>query len=277
MACSASADAISAAADAIGIAPAIGATNIGSSVQGRMRRPAQRRVALHRLQELGQQEDRAEHPEVHQERETFASANARFWKKRRGSIGAACAAPTDERHQQRGAEASDAEDLGWSSLSVAADDPLDDAEQAGADEAEAGKVQRAGRAVALAQARQASGTSTRPIGTLSQKIQCQEMPSTTRRRPRGPSATARPPMPPSAERQAARSAGTAALRMVSVSGRTIAPPSPAGRGRCERVAGARAAARGEREDAHADTNMRRRPKRSPSAAPVSSSTAKVSV
>ena len=50
-------------------APAIGATNIGIAVHGRMRRPEpKRRVALHRLEELREQEDRAEHPEEHEQR-----------------------------------------------------------------------------------------------------------------------------------------------------------------------------------------------------------------
>ena len=50
-------------------APAIGATKIGIAVHGRIRRPGpERRVALHRLEELREQEDRAEHPEEHEER-----------------------------------------------------------------------------------------------------------------------------------------------------------------------------------------------------------------
>ena len=49
--------------------PAIGATKIGIAVHGSIRRPAsQRRVALHGLEELREQEDRAEHPEEHQQR-----------------------------------------------------------------------------------------------------------------------------------------------------------------------------------------------------------------
>ncbi len=65
------------------------------------------------------------------------------------------------------------------------------------------------------------------MGTLSQKIHCQEMPSTTAPPTSGPMATASPPMPPQAPSATPRlSAGTAALRMVSVSGVTIAPPRP---------------------------------------------------
>ena len=87
-----------------------------------------------------------------------------------------------------------------------------------------------------------------------------------------------PPHAPSARPR--RSGGTAAERMVSVSGMTIAPPMP-----CT----ARARLRNSTDGASAaaiepgvkmpmpSTNTRRRPKRSPSAAPVSSSTANVSV
>ena len=66
-----------------------------------------------------------------------------------------------------------------------------------------------------------------PIGTLSQKIQCQEMPLTTAPPTSGPNATARPAMPLHAPMNAPRRlAGTPALRMVSVSGVMIAPPTP---------------------------------------------------
>ena len=58
----------------------------------------------------------------------------------------------------------------------------------------------------------ASGMRTRPMGTLSQKIQCQLMPSTMAPPTRGPSATARPPMAPHAPsatpRRSARDRGT---------------------------------------------------------------------
>ena len=97
----------------------------------------------------------------------------------------------------------------------------------------------------------------------------------------GPLATARPPMPPQAPRATPRFSGeTAALRMVRVSGVTMAPPSP-----CT----ARAAMSASTEGASAAateapvkmpspiTNMRRRPKRSPRAAPVRRKTAKLRV
>ena len=68
--------------------------------------------------------------------------------------------------------------------------------------------------------------------------------------------------------------------MVSVSGITIAPPIPwkARAMSRARIEGASAAAADETvKIARPSASMRRRPKRSPSAAPVSSRTAKVSV
>ena len=120
-----------------------------------------------------------------------------------------------------------------------------------------------------------------PIGTLIQKIQCQEMPCTTAPPTSGPSATARPPIPPHApSARPRRSAGTAAERIVNVSGVTIAPPMPwKARARSSALAvGASAAATEPSVKIPIPiANILRRPKRSPSAAPVSSSTAKVSV
>ena len=127
----------------------------------------------------------------------------------------------------------------------------------------------------------ARGRSTSPTGTLSQKIHCHEMPSTTAPPTSGPIATASPAMPDHAPSAAPRrSRETAALRSVSVSGVTIAAPNP-----CS----ARAAISQSAEGASAAAaeaavkiptpimNIRLRPKRSPSAAPVSRKTANVSV
>ena len=66
-----------------------------------------------------------------------------------------------------------------------------------------------------------------PIGTLSQKIQCQDTPSAMAPPTSGPMAIARPAMPPHAPRATARrSGGTAADRIVRLSGVTKAPPTP---------------------------------------------------
>ena len=75
-------------------------------------------------------------------------------------------------------------------------------------------------------------------------------------------------------------AGTPALRIVSVNGVTIAPPTPcAARAAISAPAeGASAAAADEAVKMKSPTaSIRRRPKRSPRAAPVSSSTANVRV
>jgi hypothetical protein len=129
--------------------------------------------------------------------------------------------------------------------------------------------------------RMASGTSTRPTGTLTQKIQCHEMPSTIAPPTTGPSATARPATPPQMPSAAARfSFGNAFAITVSVSGITIAPPTPcAARATTSAVAVGASAAAAEAtvKSVRPIESIRRRPKRSPSAAPVSRSTAKVSV
>ena len=127
----------------------------------------------------------------------------------------------------------------------------------------------------------ASGISARPIGTFSQKIHCQEMPSTTAPPTSGPIATASPLIPPQAPRTSPRRSGeTAALRIVSVSGVTIAPPTPwtARAAISHSIDGASAAAaEAAVKMPRPITNRRRRPNRSPRAAPVIKSTAKVSV
>jgi hypothetical protein len=120
-----------------------------------------------------------------------------------------------------------------------------------------------------------SGMSRRPIGTLIQKIHPQSSPSTTTPPITGPAATARPANAPSESPMAKPrcSAGNASLISVSVSGNTIAAPAP-----CAARAAISAPTDGEIGAATDATvkmdtptlNMRRRPKRSPSAAPVRS-------
>ena len=123
----------------------------------------------------------------------------------------------------------------------------------------------------------ASGSTISPIGTLIQKIQCQEMPCTTAPPTSGPIATAIPLMPdhtPIAIPR--RSAGNASASNVSVSGVTAAAPAPCtARAATSRpVLGASAAAAEATVNSDRPArNMRLRPNRSPSAAPVSSSTA----
>ena len=119
--------------------------------------------------------------------------------------------------------------------------------------------------------REARTTATMPIGTLSQKIQCHERPWVIAPPTTGPRAIARPEMPPQAPSASGRRAGeTASERMVRLSGVTNAAPIPcAARARISiSLLGARAAAAEPRvKMPRPIVNMRRRPKRSPSAAP----------
>ena len=102
---------------------------------------------------------------------------------------------------------------------------------------------------------QASGTSTRPTGTFSQKMYCHDHPVVTAPPTSGPMATAAPPMAPHIPRATLRrSGGTAALSSVSDNGMIMAPPAPwrARAATSTPMLGARAASgrgRGEHGDA----------------------------
>ena len=120
-----------------------------------------------------------------------------------------------------------------------------------------------------------------PIGTFSQKIHCHEKPSTTAPPTTGPSATPRPETPdqmPSASPR--RFSLKASLRSVRVSGVTIAAPRPC-RARAPISASvdeaSAAAADATVKTATPTANIRLRPSRSPRAAPVRRSTAKLRV
>src|SRR5215471_10593953 len=118
----------------------------------------------------------------------------------------------------------------------------------------------------------ASAVASRPIGTLTQKIQCQSSPWVIAPPTSGPLATASPPMPPQIPTMAPRrSGGNAAARMVRLSGITIAAAAPWSARAAMRMAtvGARAQAAEETlNSARPIANTRRRPERSPSAAAV---------
>jgi hypothetical protein len=140
-------------------------------------------------------------------------------------------------------------------------------------------MSRRGRGPKLSRSRDAdSGITIRPTGTLSQKIQCQLRPPATAPPTTGPPATASPASPPHSPMAMARfPAGNASLIRVRVSGMMIAAPAP-----CTTRAAMSTPTVGE-SAAHADAavntarpmqNMRFRPNRSPSAAPVSSMQAK---
>src|SRR5450755_3504428 len=75
--------------------------------------------------------------------------------------------------------------------------------------------------------RDATGSNTMPIGTLSQKIHDHEAPSTIAPPTTGPTAMARPAIAPQAPSASPRrDGGTATLNSVSVNGVRIAPPTP---------------------------------------------------
>ena len=217
--------------------------------------------------------------------ETFASANSGLRKKRIGSIGFAARssqrtnAATSRRAER---QATRAGSPGSSSprRSRGSGPRRFRTGRRSRGRGRAGRACRPGRSVSVSR-ESASGINTSPIGTLSQKIHCHERPSTTAPPTTGPKATARPLIPPQAPSASPRfPAGTAALRIVSVSGITSAPPSP-----CRARARLSASTEGASAAATEPTvkmpspieKTRRRPKRSPSAAPVRSSTANVSV
>jgi hypothetical protein len=120
-----------------------------------------------------------------------------------------------------------------------------------------------------------------PTGTLIQKIHCHEAPSVMAPPMTGPSATPRPAIAPQMPSATPRFSGAVTLASsVSVSGITIAPPSPctARAAISVSMSGASAAAAlAAVKTSSPMPSMRRRPNRSPSAAPVSRKTANVSV
>ncbi len=146
-------------------------------------------------------------------------------------------------------------------------------------EREAGEVDRLACAAALGEhARARAIAAAMPTGTLTQKIQCHESALVSRPPAIGPSATPRPAIAdhtPSA--RARRSAGTLVVSSVSVSGISTAPPAPWMTRAAISIAlpvDSAAAAEEPVNSSRPATSILRRPKRSPSAAPVSMSTAK---
>ena len=212
-------------------APAIGAMNIGASVQGRILRPdSERRVALHGLKELREQEDRAEHAEVHEQRGRVRQRErgvAEEPHRQHRVVGPQL--PGDERgheHARRPPASRRSRGSPSPGRCRGRGPRRSRTGRRSRARAPAGRAGQRGPYVSVS-CRSASGISSSPIGTFSQKIHCQLMPSTTAPPTSGPNATARPEMPPQAPSASPRcSGGTAALRIVSVSGITIAPPRP---------------------------------------------------
>ena len=232
--------------------PATGATNIVTP--GPREHPhagAERRVALHGLEELRQQEDRAEHAEVHRDR------RRRSWRRTRGcgrsaaaASAPACGSPTRRRRRRaRRRRRSRAEHLGRAPAVACSSGRRPR-------RCRRGRRPRATRPAMSSLSSgpfvsrrwiQASGIVTRPIGTLSQKIHCQAMPSTIAPPTTGPIATARPAMPPHAPRIAPRfSRGVPRARIVSVSGVTIARAEALERARARSASRCRSRARRSR-------------------------------
>ena len=126
-----------------------------------------------------------------------------------------------------------------------------------------------------------SDSSSRPIGTLIQKIHCQDPAWVTAPPMTGPSAAPRPAVALHRPRARPRLLSGVTLAIsVMLSGMTIAAPAPctARAAISTPMLGASAAAALDRVNTVIPTaNIRRRPYRSPRAAPVSISTANVSV
>jgi len=120
-----------------------------------------------------------------------------------------------------------------------------------------------------------------PTGTLIQKIHCQDAASVTAPPMTGPSAAPRPTVAPHRPSASPRRCGGVTLAMsVTVSGVTIAAPTPWMARAAISTPMLGASAEAALPAVNTVTPMisrRRRPNRSPSAAPVSSSTAKVIV
>ena len=161
---------------------------------------------------------------------TFADVNVLFAKKRIGSIGArARQLPEHERDEEDGAHGQrDRRPRGSSTPGrcPARDPRRSRAGRRWPDRGPAGRARRRAVRLIAGDATQAA-RATRPIGTLIQKIHCHDRPSSDRaaderaERDRQAADAA-----PGTERDPRRSAGTAALRIVRVSGATIAPPTP---------------------------------------------------
>jgi hypothetical protein len=211
------------------------------------------------LQELREQEDRAEHPEEHKQRGRIRQGEAAVTEQlQRQHRLTRPQFPADERrHEQRADDQGRQHGDAGPAVVVAADHAEHDTEQAHAGQDQARQVQAGGR------------------------IHCQDAPSTTAPPTSGPIAMARPPTAPQAPRASPRRCGdTAADSSVSVSGITMAAPTPwtARAATSHPMPGASAAAAEPAVNRPRPvTNIRLRPYRSPSVAPVSRSTAKVRV
>ena len=262
----------------------MGATNIGASVHGRMARPASsgeyRRA---NCRNCTSRKMAPNIPKLISMALRLARLKARLWKKRGGSMGAGAR----RSHSRKAASSATPSASAPRTRGLVQPSPLPlmSAHTTPKSPAEArptpGRSRRPAGPWLSRRPNQASGMRAMPMGTLTQKIQFHATPSTMAPPTSGPMAMARPPTAPQAPSATPRrSAGTAALSSVNVRGVTMAAPIPCAMRPTssistllEDAAKAEAAAK----MATPRMNMRRRPKRSPSAAPVSRNTANVSV
>ena len=140
----------------------------------------QRRVALRGLKELGQQEDRAEHPEVHREREPVggrerprAEEAHRQHRRRRAQLPRhECDHEPDTQRQTMSRIVALVQPSACPRIVA-----VGDAEQPGAGQRQTAQVQPGARSPGLGRVGlEPAAIRTSPTGTLIQKIQCHEMP-----------------------------------------------------------------------------------------------------
>ena len=268
-------------------APAIGATNIGGE---RPRQDPQagveRRVALHGLEELREQEDRAEHPEEHEQRGDVRERERAACGRSASAASARPPAAPRRRTRRRGRPDRRASRRSPGSPSPGrcrGRGPRRSRSRPTLASAEARQVELAGRAVRSRCRREsASGISSEadrhvePEDPLPREALDD---GAADERAEGDREAADPA--PGAERDAAPLGGHGGARGSSASAasrsRRRAPARARGDERLDRSA--RAPRRPSRavKTPRPIANTRRRPKRSPSAAPVRSSTANVSV
>ena len=190
--------------------------------------------------------------------------------------------PDERRDEERAGDERHDDARARPTVLVAAHEAPDDAEQAGADECEAGQVERRVGAVRLLEPRVRERSEHEPDRDVEPEDpvprEAADDSAADERADRDREAA---DAAPDAEREPAPGgAEQPAERIVSVSGATIAPPTPwTARAMSSWFAVVASAAPADAavKSRSPMTNMRRRPKRSPSAAPVSRSTANVSV
>ena len=215
------------AADAVREGAGDRATSIGIASRAGSVDRTKRREPLDGLKELRDEEDRAEHAEE-------TSAGWRRWPRERPVAEEAPAAsdvraqlPRDEAHQHSDADDERTDMPGEVQPTSLARTSPRRSRRGRRWQKQDRQIERDNRSAALLQPQQDQRCERQPIGTFSQKIQCQRSADDDRAADQRPGATARPLMPPQMpSARPRRSADTEADRIVSVNGITIAPPRP---------------------------------------------------